>query len=155
MQQDTQSTGIDIPRCGGLYILLLNLEEQTQVAVGRLGRFIFNAGVYAYVGSARGPGGLSARMTRHLRPPDAKRIHWHIDYLTVEASIWAAGWSTKAESRECDWSAALAPLGRRWPSHFGASDCRCAGHLIEIPNQITIQDMDESIPERLRITSLG
>lgn len=33
-----------------------------------------------YVGSARGPGGIMARLSRHLSKE--KRLRWHIDYIT-------------------------------------------------------------------------
>jgi len=36
-------------------------------------------GYYIYIGSAFGPGGVRARMLRHLRADKPK--HWHIDYL--------------------------------------------------------------------------
>ncbi len=47
--------------------------------VGKLGEFFFPQGVYLYSGSARGLGGLSSRLQRHLLGSSKK--HWHIDYL--------------------------------------------------------------------------
>jgi len=63
-------------------VLILRLPCPATVNVGRLGRVRFPAGWYAYVGSAYGPGGLAARISRHLRP--SKPSHWHLDYLLNE-----------------------------------------------------------------------
>jgi len=51
----------------GTYALLLKLDKQERITVGRLGTFDFPAGYYLYVGSALGPGGLQARLARHRR----------------------------------------------------------------------------------------
>ena len=87
-------------------------------------------GFYIYVGSARGPGGLRARVGHHLQP--SKRLHWHIDYLRPNLrleQIWYC-YTTQKEA-EHDWarrikdlSAAPAPV-----VGFGSSDCGCESHL--------------------------
>lgn len=118
------------PDCPGTYVLILRLPRLAIISVGHLGCFQFPAGCYAYVGSARGPGGLVARISRHLRAP--KPVRWHIDYLrayTQPIEIWyAAG----TRERECAWAQAMAGLpGASIPApRFGASDCRCPAHLI-------------------------
>ncbi len=58
----------------GAYLLVVELE-------GSLERWSLGPGLYAYVGSAWGPGGLLARVRRHLTK-SFKRPKWHIDYLT-------------------------------------------------------------------------
>ncbi|MBN1810373.1 MAG: GIY-YIG nuclease family protein [Anaerolineae bacterium] len=100
------------------------------ICVGRLGWFHFPAGWYVYVGSARGPGGLAARLARHLRP--LKPLHWHVDYLRAHASPVEIWYATGAQKRECAWARALLGLpGASVPvPRFGASDCRCSTHLI-------------------------
>jgi Uri superfamily endonuclease len=108
-------------------------EEETQITVGRLGTFRFPAGWYAYAGSALGPGGIRARLARHRR--SEKRLHWHIDYLMAFCSL-AESWEVTSSTRlECAWAAAAGQLpgARIAVPGFGASDCRCAGHLICIP----------------------
>ena len=117
----------------GTYVLILNLRRPIAIHIGRLGCFQFPAGLYVYVGSARGPGGLAARLARHLRSP--KPLRWHIDYLRPHAQpveIWHAAGSQR---RECDWAQALFRLpGALAPApRFGASDCRCVSHLICFP----------------------
>jgi len=119
-----------LPDRPGTYVLILRLPRPATVNVGQLGRVRFPAGWYAYVGSAYGPGGLAARISRHLRSP--KHLHWHVDYLRAESSpveIWSAVGTGK---RECAWARALSGLpGASIPVlRFGASDCHCPAHLI-------------------------
>ncbi len=68
-----------IEGCKGTYILLLKNHEDKEVMVGSLGKIRFQKGIYAYIGSARGPGGVRARLCRHVK--GSGRIRWHIDYL--------------------------------------------------------------------------
>ena len=49
----------------GSYVLVLKLEEDKRLTIGRLGTFEFPAGLYLYCGSALN--GLEARVRRHLR----------------------------------------------------------------------------------------
>ncbi|MCE4606866.1 MAG: DUF123 domain-containing protein [Desulfurococcales archaeon] len=65
----------------GLYLLLLRLEKG-DYTIGNLYTGILPGGIYVYIGSAWGPGGLGARVSRHLSVD--KRIHWHIDWLTSD-----------------------------------------------------------------------
>jgi len=127
----------DLPPPGvkGTYALCFRLEQPLPLEVGRLGRVILPAGWLVYVGSALGPGGLRARVRRHLAP--TKRPHWHIDALTLLHP--PDYWLTLADGQphECDWAKALA--GHPWASipapGFGSSDCRqsCPAHLIHFP----------------------
>ena len=119
-----------LPDQPGTYALTLRLSRPTTIGIGRLGRFQFPAGWYAYTGSARGPGGLVARISRHLRSP--KPLRWHMDYLRAYACPVAAWYAIGTQKRECAWAKALARLpGASVPApRFGASDCRCPTHLI-------------------------
>ncbi|MFN3763299.1 MAG: GIY-YIG nuclease family protein [Anaerolineae bacterium] len=122
-----------IPCLPGTYVLILQVEEAQWVQVGRLGEFRIPAGWLAYAGSARGPGGLSARLARHLRYP--KPARWHIDFLQPAAQPTAIWWAAGADRRECFWAAALARMpGASCPiPGFGSSDCRCPAHLVHFP----------------------
>lgn len=122
-----------IPPRPGTYVLWLALDRGTEVQVGRRGRFFFPAGVLAYVGSARGPGGLRARLGHHLRAP--RPIVWHIDALQAAARPIGVWFAEGRNRKECTWAAALGALpGASIPAPgFGASDCRCPAHLIHFP----------------------
>ncbi len=51
----------------GTYVLVMRLGRLRRVRVGRLGVQEFPAGLYLYVGSAFGPGGLRARIRASVR----------------------------------------------------------------------------------------
>jgi Uri superfamily endonuclease len=111
----------------------MRLRQGVAVDVGRLGRFHFVAGWYAYAGGARGPGGLAARVGRHLRPD--KGAHWHVDYLRPHTELTAVWYTVGSQKRECDWAQALSglPGAHVVAPGFGASDCRCHTHLLGFP----------------------
>ena len=114
----------------GTYALVLHLGRQEEIAIGKLGTFVFPAGYYLYLGSALGPGGLEARLARHRRR--GKRPRWHIDYL-LERAAPVEVWSVASGRRlECLWARAARELpGARIPvPGFGSSDCRCPSHLV-------------------------
>jgi Uri superfamily endonuclease len=126
----------------GTYALLLKLDKQERITIGKLGTFNFPAGYYLYVGSALGPGGLWARLARHRRDSEnspgssssrrGKKLHWHIDYLLQRAQLVEV-WSVASEERlECKWSevARGLPGAQVLVRGFGSSDCRCPAHLI-------------------------
>lgn len=112
------------------------LGSSRRIRVGRLGEFLFPAGWYLYVGSARGPGGLHARIRRHWRKAgDGKRLRWHVDYVR-EAATWAGAWArTSGDRLECAWAERLSALqdARVVAAGMGASDCKCAAHLFHVP----------------------
>jgi Uri superfamily endonuclease len=114
----------------GAYALFLELEQDTLIAVGRLGTFCFPCGHYVYVGSALGSGGLPARLARHYR--QQKSLHWHIDYFLAHARIIGVKTDASTERLECIWAGEWLdrPAAQVIAPHFGASDCACPAHLI-------------------------
>lgn len=118
-----------LPQAPGAYLLLLRLDRAHRLDLATLSPAILPAGWYAYAGSARGPGGLRARLGRHFR--EEKPAHWHIDRLTPAAAA-LAGLAYPAEE-ECVLVSRLIGTGAfRAPLRgFGASDCRtCESHLL-------------------------
>ena len=131
-----------IPSEPGSYLLWLGLSQDQDLPVGRLGGFRFPAGDYLYLGSAHGPGGLRARLGRHLR--GSGKSHWHIDHLRAVAQVRGFGYQIRAGRlpiyAECDWSqklAALPDVSLPVPG-FGASDCHtgCPAHLVHFPGNV-------------------
>ena len=101
--------------------------------IARLGNPVFTSGTYAYCGSAKGPGGLRARLARHCR--SGKRLHWHIDHLGAAADLW--GIVAMEDGNECHLRAALEAIpGASVPvPGFGSSDCQtCLSHLVMLPS---------------------
>lgn len=117
------------PAPRGTYALVLASAAPGACRIGRLGRVALLPGVYVYVGSALGPGGLPARLRRHAGV--AARAHWHIDYLRRRlplAEVWLDAGGARLEHA---WALALARLrGAAAVAGFGCSDCGCGSHLL-------------------------
>ncbi len=118
------------PKARGTYALLMEIEQEAVVTVGRLGTFRFAAGCYVYVGSALGSGGLAARLDRHRR--QHKKLRWHIDYVLLHARIVDLKVNTSGQELECVWARKLLniPGARVVALRLGSSDCGCPSHLI-------------------------
>jgi Uri superfamily endonuclease len=146
----------------GTYALVLSLKSEVAIVVGRLvmkgktcagSEITFPPGYYVYFGSAHG--GLSARVSRHLKRE--KRLHWHIDYLTQFADVmevWytleGSEWTDRREKLECLWFqvAQDMPQGQLHFPGFGSSDCRCAAHLIHFPSLPSFELFRQLLKER-------
>jgi len=118
-----------LPAAAGSYLLVLRLAEDAALRAGALGEFLLPAGLYVYAGSARGPGGVRARVVRHLRCGGP--AHWHIDSLLRQAQVTAVWVRTGKKRLECVWAQGFArqSLFTAPARRFGASDCRCPSHL--------------------------
>ncbi len=118
------------PDAPGAYALILRLARDTRLDIQTLGRPVLPAGLYLYAGSARGPGGIRARVGRHLRQP--KAAVWHVDRLTEAAQVEDV--VAYPGGRECTIADFALAHGARVPvPRFGASDCRtCEAHLLTV-----------------------
>jgi len=121
----------DLPDSCGVYVLFLTCVSERNVKVGRFGVLKTKPGVYAYVGSAYGAGGIASRVGRHMKT--AKKCRWHIDYIRRYMKFLSV-WVT-AEEREAEHD-----IARRFIEHgasvpmpgFGSSDCGCLSHLFHL-----------------------
>ncbi len=122
-----------VPECG-IYILVILVQNACGIEAGALGRLQLQDGYYAYVGRASRM--LEARLARHARR-QGKRLHWHIDYL-LETAMLQEVWIFPLRAGECGLAARLEAGGacREGLRGFGASDCRCAGHLLYLGKRI-------------------
>lgn len=126
-----------VPAEPGAYLLLIELAAPLALDIPRLGAATLAPGCYAYGGSAYGPGGLRARIGRHLRVDKAPR--WHVDRLTAAGRV--VGLCAVPDGQECDLVRALLELsGASVPvPGFGSSDCgACPAHLIRLPEGFEI-----------------
>jgi len=131
----------------GSYLLVIDCEQATKIEVGALGTLSFEAGLYAYVGSAFGPGGL-ARVDRHRRVAtgDHDVRHWHVDYLLGADAISLATVETFVDRDvECALATAISETGSRCVDSFGASDCDCVSHLWGPTSRSTLSAVVEPI----------
>ncbi|GAB6148764.1 GIY-YIG nuclease family protein [Stetteria hydrogenophila] len=116
-----------IPARRGCYVLVVEASGSVWVGARRF-RGTLPPGVYLYVGSAGGPGGLRARIQRHARR--GKRLWWHVDWLTsspnarlsMVAYCAAPSWGRVGPPCESEASRCLAARGYEPVEGFGASD---------------------------------
>ena len=108
-----------------LYAVFLTLPEDTTIQIGALGTFDFPKGKYAYIGSAKK--NILKRTERHYQKNKKKR--WHLDYFRPFCVITEIR-SFEEQAGECALAAHFATKGKVIVKHFGASDCKCAGHLV-------------------------
>ena len=121
-----------LPAEPGAYLLLIELAAPLALEIPRLGAATLGPGRYAYGGSAYGPGGLRARIGRHLRAEKTPR--WHVDRLTAAGQV--VGVRAVPGGRECMLVRDLLTVpGTSVPlPGFGSSDCRtCPAHLVRLP----------------------
>lgn len=132
----------------GTYALVLQAEAEQAIDVGALGTLAVRPGWYVYVGSAFGPGGLRARVHRHVRADGAQ--HWHVDYVRAVTSVDAVWYTSDDTCRECDWATMLRSQeeGRVPLAGFGASDCACASHLVAFSARPSWADFRTQIHDR-------
>lgn len=128
-----------LPAAPGIYALALRLAEPLTLTIRRQ-FYSLPSGIYIYVGSAYGPGGIRARLGRHLR--SVGRPHWHIDSVRAVAEIIGWHYARRSASYECKWAQTLAARADTTipVPGFGASDCRsgCAAHLIQLPLNVAV-----------------
>ncbi len=115
----------------GIYVLVIQLNKNTYVRVGKLGKFFFTKGLYAYVGSAQV--NLEKRIERHYKKE--KQVFWHIDYLLQkpEFKIAKVFYETANKAEECKIANEIAMQGKPVKG-FGCSDCKCQSHLFYLTN---------------------
>lgn len=134
----------------GTYALVLRAENEEEIEVGALGVMTVESGVYVYVGSAFGPGGLRARVSRHVRGDGA--LHWHVDYLRAATTLVTVWYTHDPNRRECTWAEILRSLPRATVplAGFGASDCNCSAHLVRIDSAPSLSVFRTHLYERCR-----
>jgi Uri superfamily endonuclease len=148
----------------GVYVIWLHLPKRMGIAIGKLGTFDFEPGIYAYAGSAQR--NLEQRVARHSHLD--KKLHWHIDYLRVKAEfLGAALFYNQTKISECWLAQALLRLpGATLPAAgFGSSDCRCRAHLVQVPLALlqsrlvllsdSIHDIDLGAAQTLALLNAG
>ncbi len=95
-----------LPPFPGVYVLVLNIRCNTIVSTRGSKSFRIDKGYYLYIGSARGRGGIRARVTRHLRKD--KKLFWHIDYLLSNNCVKVAGVYYKVLEKNIDLESIIA-----------------------------------------------
>jgi len=131
----------------GSYLLILQLEREKLIEIGRLDKIMFQKGYYIYVGSAMG--NLSARIERHRGK--RKKEHWHIDYLAQAADGILPIPIRSSQRQECEIAHALSPIMKHGPSGFGSSDCHCLTHLFWMGKNPLQMEAFHTVLQRFRM----
>lgn len=116
----------------GIYVLILKMEEEKNINVGKLGQFIFERSYYAYVGSAMS--GIH-RLKRHLTNLKRKRIenkHWHIDFILPCCKLVEWFFVECSEVGKEERLATYLSKKLDYVEGFGSSDSRAPSHLFKI-----------------------
>jgi Uri superfamily endonuclease len=116
----------------GSYQLIIHIKKSTTVKIGKLGQTDFEKGTYIYIGSAMN--NLDARIQRHLKPKNEKKIHWHIDYLLSDKNVKVINVIKKLSTmkEECIIANKVFRKSKGCIPGFGCSDCKCRSHLFRI-----------------------
>ena len=142
----------DVPKTKGTYLLFLEVKKDITTSIGSLGLNRLKKGLYVYVGSALGPGGLRARIDRHLKRD--KKLKWHIDYLTANPNVEIREivvFKSK-EKLECLLSkTVLENNGDVVIPKFGSTDCDCPSHLIKIDDKEKLKAVLRSLVGKLEV----
>ncbi len=125
-----------LPKAAGAYILAIGVWHPVTLTQRQFAGQSLARGLYFYCGSARGPGGIAARVKRHCAP--VKKPHWHVDALTTlpAGQVMVAlaipdGDECQLRARLCDDFGLVAPI-----AGFGSSDCpTCPAHLLAVPGE--------------------
>ncbi len=134
------------PNDKGSYCLIFQLKEAKKITVGKFGTFLFHSGYYYYFGSAKGSGGLQARINRHVS--NEKNKFWHIDFLRPHMIILAVVFTIEID-KECEWSQTIeekfdlcVPV-----KGFGSSDCQssCKAHLLHSETLVNFVEFSDRL----------
>ena len=107
----------------GCYCLIIEVDKNQYLKIGKKLKIDFKKGYYVYVGSAMN--NLESRVKRHLSKTN--KLHWHVDYLLKNNEIIEVIYNLD-EKVECDISQKLAK-NNTFIKDFGCSDCDCESHL--------------------------
>lgn len=113
----------------GCYCLIIRVDENKRLKIGKKLERDFRKGYYVYIGSAMN--NLKSRVKRHLSK--SKKDHWHIDYLLKHSTVTEVIYNENKKV-ECELSKELSK-NNEYIQDFGCSDCTCSSHLYYFKNE--------------------
>jgi Uri superfamily endonuclease len=133
-----------IPDEFGSYIIVGELSEESCLNSGPFCGQLLPIGYYFYTGSAFGPGGLKARIGRHLKK--GIRKFWHFDHFKEIIKIQEIWYSILSSTNlECQFIKKFQSLGSAsFPIlKFGSSDCHfgCPAHLVRFSLETEVKNI--------------
>ncbi len=112
------------------YILILKLNKNLSIEIGKLGNIYFKRGFYIYIGSSKR--NIEKRVERHIK--NKKKVHWHIDYLTLNKNFSIKEIYFIDNIKECKVAEFFIKENVMYIKNFGSSDCNCKSHLFYFEN---------------------
>jgi|TARA_B100001964_G_C14233722_1_gene601380 Uri superfamily endonuclease len=117
----------------GVYQIFVNVRQNRNIIIGKLGSCLFNKGKYIYTGRAKK--NLDQRIARHYKLD--KKYFWHIDYFLSDEYVDIIDIFIKSGNfyDECVENKKLIDNNATIViDKFGASDCinDCGSHLLRI-----------------------
>ncbi len=114
----------------GIYLLVLNLPENVDISVGKLGINHFEKGTYFYIGRAKG--GFSKRILRYFSKIQHKK--WYIDYLLEKAKPIGIFFMDNYFNEE-NFADKMAKIYLSPIKSFGSTDTKAFSHLFYTKNK--------------------
>lgn len=113
------------------YCLIIKLNKNSKIEIGKKGAISFKKGYYVYIGSALNS--LERRIKRHFS--SKKKLFWHIDYLlnSHDSKIEEGVFERTNQKWECEIAKEISTDGLP-VNGFGCSDCKCKAHLFYFEN---------------------
>jgi Uri superfamily endonuclease len=144
-----------IMRNKGTYIVLLESDTDKCITIGRHGALRLEKGIYAYVGSAFGPGGVPARIKHHRKL--STKPHWHMDYLRIHVQYIKSFYVISEQRCEHEWAQHLGSYDSASipMKGFGSSDCNCQTHLFYFSDIKEIENCISKLPHTNNINQTG
>lgn len=135
----------------GAYCLIMSLNKDVGIKVGRFGFFNFPRGHYVYVGSAMK--NLKQRVSRHFR--DEKKLKWHIDYFLENAQLVRAlvyPSRKRLESKIAKLFEDEVKVGRAniIVKKFGSTDTKDLTHLFYFPSENSLKESLKIIRKKIK-----
>lgn len=127
------------------YILILKLNKNLSIIVGKLGNIEFKKGFYIYIGS--GKKNIEKRVERHIKRD--KKTHWHIDYLTKDENFSIIEIYLIEKFDECEITKIFIKNGISFIKNFGSTDCNCSSHLFYSKSLKDLKTIIKSFKSRL------
>ncbi|GAB6076478.1 GIY-YIG nuclease family protein [Desulfurobacterium crinifex] len=123
------SFSFEFPETKGTYCILFVIDTLSfKVKSGK--QFSLKKGIYVYVGSAFGSGGLRKRISRHLKKE--KKKHWHLDFISTDNSFKVLEiWIIEDKKVECSLANLISETEKPIIG-FGSTDCNCPSHLFRV-----------------------
>jgi histidyl-tRNA synthetase len=115
-------------------VMAIELADTVVVMLSGRSSIALPAGRYLYCGSAKGPGGLKARLSRHMRR--GKSVRWHVDQLTEWGLVIGSWIFPRGDECEVVQMCSYLPMPI---AGFGSSDCAtCRSHLLQWSNRTAL-----------------